>query len=708
MRVAVMVSLLIPVLVFGSVLPSGFVENRGQLEDGVIFYTLSGIRIYGDGRISYGDVEIQIHGNTPSRIRGDGEVSHLNLLGRSAFRNLKVYDRVVFEDIHPGIDFVVTPLGNSVEFQWFVKPGGDARDIALRVLRGKPSFTEIRAFQGTESVPVSLIQEDGLIKFHVGDYDRNRTLVIDPMAFISNDIYESAYGVNVDDSGYVYVTGYVSSSSGMGDWNIFVSRLSPDLSNLLSTAIIYGDSGYYDLGFSIDFDASGNVYVAGWTFDTTAYFGRNVSVFGIRGLVDAFVMKLTPALDSIISTAIVTSPGMDQALSVYYRNDTVFIGGIASDADNFSASRTVFGNHGGPYDLNAFVTALSGDLSVHFSTAVVASPSSDYAEGIYVGNENIYVFGYTYDPNNFSSDRVVYGATGNGDAFVSVLSSDLAQHIQSMILASDSLDVARSVLEIGAGSFVVAGITSNSQAFSVDRILQGTAGGEDIFITLFDTSFSPVRTLIVASTSSDGISYGSDRALANVDGRIVLYGYSDYVTALGGNIERMMCGTGGGNDAVIVWISPSVDSAFAISVPTGNGNDGASGDMVYGNSRLYFAGSISSAYDATTYYGPVYSYGVQDESDVFAGYLEGTCIPVAEKEAQSIPVGIRGDILHVSVYEPSYVGFDIFDPAGRRLLSHSAGYLLPGEYEFHLDLPDGVYVLKLRIGDRISTFKFIR
>ena len=173
-------------------------------------------------------------------------------------------------------------------------------------------------------------------------------------------------------------------------------------------------------------------------------------------------------------------------------------------------------------------------------------------------------------------------------------------------------------------------------------------------------------------------------------------------------MDRIMCGTGGGSDAVILWINSSVDSALAMSVPTGDGNDDPSGDMVYRNSRIYFAGSVSGTYDAATYYGPAYSYGTQDGSDVFSGYMDGGCIPVRSMEFQDSPLLVSGGVLYVSVYEPSYVGFDVYTPSGRRVLSRSAGYLLPGQYSFQMNLPVGVYVLKLRIGDRIIERKFIR
>jgi len=707
MRVLLIVSFIIPTFLLGSILPEGFVENMGQVDGDVAFYTIDGVKIHRDGRVSYGNVEFRLKDANFSSIEGLAEVSRLNLLRKVPYRNLSVYRKVILRDVYPGVDFVITPVGKSVEFQWFVHPGGRAEDIEIEVLKGSLSFSGVRAFQGSREVEVSIEKGENGIRFIVGEFDRSSTLVIDPIAFISNNVYEAAYGVNVDDSGYVYVTGYVSSTTGMGDWDVFVSKLSPDLSNLVSTAIIYGDSGYYDLAFSVDFDASGNVYIAGWTFDTVS-FGQNVVVYGTRGIVDAFVMKLNSSLDSIISTAIITSPSIDQAFSVYYRNDTVYVGGVASDADNFSISRTIFGTHAGTYDMNAFVTALSSDLMSHYATAIVASPSSDYAEGIYAGEGRIYLFGYTYDPAGFSSDRVVYGPVGNGDAFVSVLSSDLLQHIQSVIIGSDSLDIARGVLEVDSGRVVVAGLTHNAPQFSIDRTIQGSSGNDDIFITLLDSTLYPIRTLIVASPSSDGIFYGSDRSLALVGGKLALYGYSDFITAIGGSLERVMCGTGGSSDAIIVWINSSIDSAVAISVPTGNGSDEASGDMVYRNATLYFAGTIASTYDATTYYGPTYSYGVQDDSDVFAGYIEGDCVPTVKDEKQSRGVVLRGDILRVIVNEPAYVGFDIYNIAGRKVMSRSAGYLLPGEYEFDVEVPSGVYLMKIRIGNDVIDYKFVK
>lgn len=710
MRFAIFVSVVIPGLLMASVVPAGFVENAGQVGGDVIYYTLDGMKVYRDGRISYGDVELRLPDANLSWISGEGAISRLNLLGGSStFRNLNVYRRVVFREVYPGVDFVITPMDGSLEFQWFVRPGARVEDVVLEVLKGEPDFSHVRAFQGSREVSVSMRREGNLISFDVEKYDRSETLVIDPIAFISTNINEMAYGMNVDDSGNVYVTGYVSSTAGMGDWDMFISKLSPDLDSLLITAIIYGDTGFYDLGFSVDFDPEGNVYIAGWTFDTSGNFGgNNVVYYGSRGVVDAFVMKLTPSLDSIITTAIVTSPFVDQAFSVYYHNDTVYIGGVASDADNFSVSRTVYGSHSGAYDMNAFVTALSPDLASHYATVVIASPGSDYAEGMYAGEGRIYVFGYTYDPAGFSSDRVIYGTTGNGDAFVSVLSSDLSQHEQSIIVASDSLDVVRSVLELDSGRFVVAGFTLNSSGFSTDRTIQGPPGKEDIFLTLLDSTFSPVRTLILASPSTDLIDYGSDRSLAMVDGKLALYASSDYVTALGGSIERNMCGTGGGKDALILWMYPSLDSAFSMSVFTGNGNDDASGDIVYNGSGLYFAGSVPSSYDPDTYYGPTYSYGTQDESDVFGGYLEGDCIPVRHKESAGPSMVVRNGLLRLNLNGSAYVGFDVFDAAGRRVLTRSAGYLLPGEYAFPLNVPSGVYMLKIRIGDDVMISKFVR
>ena len=708
MRNAIILLVLFPSLSIAGIVGDGFVENRGQAPDNVLVYTYDGVEVLDNGIIRVGDGGFRLIGASLNRVRyGFPTGSHVNIFtSHGHFTRIPLYKQVIFENVYPGIDMALTREGNILEVQWFVHPGASVDRITLVPLSEGMRFVHLRAYQGTREIPVEMVRDGNIMEFRVGDYDKNSALVIDPVAIISHSPVEIPYGLNVDDSGYVYVTGFVST---VGDWDAFVSKLSPDLSTLISTAFL--STSQFDLGFSIDFDSQGNVYVAGWTFGMDFGQNYNLVIYGDTGVVDAFVVRMTPSLDSVLATARITSPMMDQAFTVQYHNDTVYVGGVASDADNFSVNPVVFGSHGGTYDNSAFVTALSADLMEHYATAIVASPSMDNANGIYVGNGKVLIFGYTYDPTNLSSDRIVYGTTGNEDAFLSVLSASLNTHLGTVIIASNSLDVAVSALMDSAGNIYVAGYTNDGAGISADRLIRGTTGGSDIFVTLLDTSLNHTGTLVIASPSTDEVTYGSDRALAFYRDNLLLLGSTDFYTQLGAPVDVVNCGTGGGMDAVVLQITPTLDSIISMTINTGDGNDKASGDMVVRAQNVYFAAHIDGSYNTSTYDDPVYFHGTPDTTsspgDILVASFDGECIPAYRVEVSHFDVFQSGNELIFHLPAPGYLGMDVFDVSGRLVRRISSGFLPSGSYSVSLYLKPGKYILKIRYGDRFYTRRII-
>jgi len=95
-----------------------------------------------------------------------------------------------------------------------------------------------------------------------------------------------------------------------------------------------------------------------------------------------------------------------------------------------------------------------------------------------------------------------------------------------------------------------------------------------------------------------------------------------------------------------------------------------------------------------------------DTADAFVVKL-GNSLSVQEVPAGGFfaDVSLLNGVLTVSLPNPSYVGYDLYSADGRLVKRVSLGYLPAGRYEYELKLPKGVYLLKVRVGNRVKEFK---
>ncbi|MBI5576400.1 MAG: SBBP repeat-containing protein, partial [Deltaproteobacteria bacterium] len=215
-------------------------------------------------------------------------------------RSIRAWETVRFDRVYDGIDVKLKAHGGSVEKFFHVRPGGDPSAIRLRI-EGADRLAinkrgELEAVVGKETVlfsaPVAW-QDDGERRipvaadyevdgneygFRLAAYDPNREIVIDPLLAAT------------------YLGGSGPAGTGQGV---------PD--------------GLDDQPYAIDFDSSGNIYVAGATASSNfpaGYGYDNTFDAASPALTDAFVVKLSGDLTQILAATFLGGSSDDMATSV--------------------------------------------------------------------------------------------------------------------------------------------------------------------------------------------------------------------------------------------------------------------------------------------------------------------------------------------------------------------------------------------------------
>ena len=219
------------------------------------------------------------------------------------------YAAVRFKSIYPGTDLLYYGQDGQLEYDLILSPGADPDVIKLQV-RGADSI-ELNSYgnlllhvrQGTIELHKATIyqkEEDGcrhpvsgdfvlsgdVVKLRIGNYRKDRPLIIDPVLSYSTLIGANngttVVGVAADGSGDMFITGttyatnyptvHAFQSQNNGTTNIFVTKLNPSGNVILYSTYLGGSA--FDNAAAIAVDAGGNAYVTGTAtstnFPTTA------------------------------------------------------------------------------------------------------------------------------------------------------------------------------------------------------------------------------------------------------------------------------------------------------------------------------------------------------------------------------------------------------------------------------------------------------
>ena len=276
-----------------------------------------------------------------------------------AHTNVPSYHQVVYKNVWPGIDVTYsTTATDSLAYSFLVHPGANPKDVRL-AYQGVSGLsvgaggaltveTPIGGFVDEKPVvyqqvggrrvlvPSSFSRPEGSsYGFRVGDYDRSRTLVIDPVYLVYSGFFGSVSshsglntvnsGIALDSSGDAYITGtsnapdlpvtagaFQSSLASAPD--SYVAKINASGSALVYVTYLGGSAS--DLAAGIAVSPAGNAYVTGSTtstnFPTTS--GAFQTTFGGNdthgGLGDEFVTELNTAGTGLVYSTYLGGSGI--------------------------------------------------------------------------------------------------------------------------------------------------------------------------------------------------------------------------------------------------------------------------------------------------------------------------------------------------------------------------------------------------------------
>jgi hypothetical protein len=337
--------------------------------------------------------------------------------------------------------------------------------------------------------------------------DIGRDLVIGE----ADDIFVIGDTTTTTQADFPIVGGVQTTNAGSTD--AFVAVLNATGSALDYSTYLGGSEAEH--GFGIAMDVSGIIYVTGETFsDDFPFTSGNLQPNSAGGM-DAFIVKLDTGADpgsQILYSTYFGGSSDDSAHDVKVDDSgQAYIAGVSSsndfpvfpDPDVFQIS-----NAGGS---DAFVTKLNSDGSSTIYSTYLGGDQNDAAISLVLDSlGNAFVTGYTYSNNFPTEGSAVQPLLGGADdAFVALLSVSGDSLLYSTFLGGSGSDVGRDLNLDYLGSLYVTGETG-----SIDFPVAGYAiqsnlrGSRDAFLIKFNDDGSDLAFSSYLGGDADDSSYG--------------------------------------------------------------------------------------------------------------------------------------------------------------------------------------------------------
>jgi len=573
-----------------------------------------------------------------------GKVNHLIGNDRSKWHTgIETFRSARFPGVYPNVDVLYYGTNRSLQYDFIVRPGGepgsvrlsfegaeavaklDTGDLSVTAGEAEIRFAKPVAYQeaGAARTPVTAawtVTEDEhklpVASFTVGDYDRSKPLVIDPLlwysTYLGGAMNEDCLDIDVHPVGDAFVTGATASPNfpvtpgvlqpffAGGNMDAFVTKFDvPGLWTMYST---YLGSQTDEVGFSIRVDLNGHAHVCGFT--DNAGFPVTPGCFDplFNGQRDCFASILDPVGATLVYSTFIGGGGNDEAREIRLtaRVPCFAIAG-ASDSQNY------------PVTLNSFDPGYNGGIdAVYTEIRPLGQGAGDLVYSTYIGSEGnelalcmdtdpmgrAHIGGFVdspWFPISFAPFQPVYA--GNIDGFVFTLNPvglGPADMVYSSYIGGKDTDEVRGIVwDNNMGMFTVTGMTKSPDFPIIPGAMQPfNAGGVDAFVsTVRPVNGGPPDLFVSTYLGGAGDDFGNDIDMDNTEPFVVGTTASQNFPVTPGCIQGFLNGP---SDAFVARCLPLLNALIYCTYWGGEATEEGWGIRLDGDANAYICGTTGS------------------------------------------------------------------------------------------------------------------
>ena len=208
-------------------------------------------------------------------------------------KDVETYEKIKYKEIYPSIDLIYYSKEGNIKYDFIIKPNANHNDIKfnfnqidnmiidnegnleIKIKENTIKFLKPVTYQEINSNIINInsefLIENNSLKFHIEEYDKENTLIIDPQILYSTYLGGVAStnienSVVVDEEENAYIVGSTTKTLAKYAYLIKVNTKKKGIDSLIYIYYLGGNNE--TRGYSVALDKFKNVYLTGYTYAT--------------------------------------------------------------------------------------------------------------------------------------------------------------------------------------------------------------------------------------------------------------------------------------------------------------------------------------------------------------------------------------------------------------------------------------------------------